>query len=92
MPRHLSFSALRSMVVFRSVCGRRTHRQADGAPEDPDNVRRATGLLRSSTVGSEAGRHLLNALKRVVGGQNQSDGIMWSVNDAVALGGGIAEL
>lgn len=50
------------------------------------NVRRATGLLRSRAIGSESGRWLLNALESAVAGTDQSDGIIWAVNDDVALG------
>ena len=50
------------------------------------NVRRPLGLLRSSTVGSEAIRHLVNVLQRIEGGQAQSDGLVWSSNDDTALG------
>lgn len=45
------------------------------------NARHPLGLLRSSSVGSEAGRYLVNALESAVAGTNQSDGLLWSVND-----------
>jgi len=50
------------------------------------NTRRANGLLRSRANGSNAGRYLLEALEAAVSGTDQSDGIMWSANDATALG------
>lgn len=50
------------------------------------NVRRPLGLLRSSTVGSEAIRHLVSVLQRIEGGQAQSDGLLWSSNDDTSLG------
>lgn len=50
------------------------------------NARHPLGLLRSSSVGSEAGRYLVNALESAVAGTNQSDGLLWSVNDDTSLG------
>lgn len=51
------------------------------------NVKRATGLLNSSqAAGADAGNYLLRALQAAVSGRNQSDGLVYSVNDATALG------
>lgn len=50
------------------------------------NTRRPNGLLRSRSIGSEAGRWLLEALQSVVSGTNQSDGLMWSAIDTETLG------
>lgn len=50
------------------------------------NARRPFGLGNSHSRGSDAGRWLLNALQSAVEGSNQSDGVMWNLNDAVAIG------
>lgn len=50
------------------------------------NTRRPLGLLRSRSIGSDAGRYLLEALQSAISGTNQSDGVMYSANDTEALG------
>lgn len=50
------------------------------------SARRQLGLLRSSTIGSEALRHLANVLQDIASGREPSDGVSWNANDATALG------
>ncbi len=49
------------------------------------NTRRPMGLLRARAQGSNP-EWLLKAVQAAISGTNQSDGIMWSANDAEALG------
>jgi hypothetical protein len=50
------------------------------------NLKRPTGLLNSSQLGSFAAQHLLAALQKAVSGTNQCDGIIYNVTDVETLG------
>jgi len=50
------------------------------------STKRQLGLLRSSTIGSEALRHLVNVLQGIAAGREPSDGVLWNANDTTALG------
>lgn len=50
------------------------------------NTKRPMGLLRSSTLGSEALRYIIKELQSVESGANQSDGLLYSTNDTETLG------
>jgi hypothetical protein len=50
------------------------------------STKRQLGLLRNSTIGSEALRHLVNVLESVASGREPSDGVLWNANDTLALG------
>lgn len=49
------------------------------------NVKQPTGLLNSSQLGSNAAQYLLEEFQAAVSGTNQSDGIIYNVNESVAL-------
>jgi hypothetical protein len=48
-------------------------------------TKRQLGLLRSSTIGTEALRHILNVLEGVASGREPSDGVRWNSNDTTGL-------
>lgn len=50
------------------------------------NTRRPLGMLNSRARGSDAGRWLINAIQGALSGTNQSDGLVWNVNDDITLG------
>ena len=50
------------------------------------STKRQLGLLRSTVVGTEALRHLVNVLDGVATGREPSDGVMWNANDTTTLG------
>lgn len=50
------------------------------------NLRRPTGLLNTSQLGSNAGAYLLAALQSAISGTNQCDGLTYNVTDVEALG------
>ena len=49
-------------------------------------TKRQLGLLRSSTIGSEALRYLANVVMDVSSGREPSDGVRWHASDITALG------
>ncbi len=50
------------------------------------NLKRPTGLLNSSQLGTDAGKYLIEALQEAVSGKNQCDGLIYSATDVEALG------
>lgn len=50
------------------------------------NLKRPTGLLNTSKLGSNAGQYLLEALQSAISGTNQCDGLIYNVTDVEALG------
>jgi hypothetical protein len=51
------------------------------------NLRRKTGLLTNVVTRGEAQRYLMNTLQSAITGGNQSDGLLYSVNDDTNIGG-----
>lgn len=52
------------------------------------NLRRPTGLLNASSLGTRAGLYLIDLLQEAISGKNQCDGIVYSVTDNALLGTG----
>lgn len=50
------------------------------------NLKRPTGLLNTSKLGSNAGQYLLDALQSAISGTNQCDGLIYNVTDVETLG------